>query len=60
MNLEKVNSNLPKFYFAKGLEEKKQDKNTPPGLLQSAIDASEKILDDSNSSKAKNGIDLKV
>ena len=60
MNLERVTSNLTKVYFAKGLDEKKLDENAPPGLLQSAIDASEKILIDSNSSETKNRVDLKV
>ncbi len=60
MNIEGVNPQLPKVYFAKGLEEKKQDEKGPPGLLQSLIDASEKILVDPDSAETKNHLDIEA
>jgi len=60
MNVEGVNSQSPKVYFAKVVEEKKQDDKAPIGLLQSAIDASEKILADSDSVETENHVDLEA
>ncbi len=44
MNIEGVNHQFPKFQLAPVLEEKKLDAKAPTGLIQSAIEASEKIL----------------
>jgi len=60
MNVEGVNSQLPKVYFPKVVEEKNYDNKAPIGLLQSAIDASEKILADSDSVETENHVDLEA
>jgi len=60
MTVERVNSQLLKVYFAKVVEEKKQDDKAPTGLLQSAIDASEKIMADPDSVETENHVDLEA
>lgn len=60
MNIERVNPQLPKVYFAKFFGEKKEDNKLPTSLLQSAIDASEKILASPASDQPENHVDLEA
>lgn len=58
MNIEGVNHQFPKFQSAPGFEEKKPDAKAPIGLIQSAIEASEKILANTDPTSTENRVDL--
>jgi hypothetical protein len=60
MNIEGVNHQFPKFQLAPVFEEKKHDVNTPNGLIQSAIEASEKILANIEPTSTEVHVDLDV
>ena len=60
MNMDGVNHQLPKVYLAKVFEDKEANEKPPISLLQSLIDASEKIQANTDTAQLENHIDLEA
>lgn len=60
MKIEGLNSQFSTANIVNGSIDKKKDDKAPPGLLESAMEAAEKILVDSGPEDKKNLVNIKV